>query len=333
MGTCMDEYKSSTSFLFGISHEYLYSRVLLVDITSLAAIRLSTEVQMKLPAWYHPFAEQCSMMSYTARCLLRKHRAVTVADLVKLANKLNAQQLGGKHAPTIDCTCCECEEDRAGGCINPHACANEALARINELAPKYNPLQIGEQHDKLSLTHRRKERNFLAKQNDTEITFNPTMTCKDSIAECFRVFVNPERLSPISTSRFYVQDPDPNPRKIEVYTDRACWDNGKANARCGGGIWFGPDHLKNAAIQVPSKRQSNQVGELAAVIVGDHLSPTLRPPHHHNRLTIHDRWADITPREMGRRQMDRNREPPPLQTSHLPPQETICNHLQVGKRT
>ena len=33
----MDEYELSMSFHFGISHEYSYSRVLLVDITSLYA--------------------------------------------------------------------------------------------------------------------------------------------------------------------------------------------------------------------------------------------------------------------------------------------------------
>lgn len=43
--------------------------------------------------------------------------------------------------------------------------------------------------------------------------------------------------------------------------------NGKENARCGGGIWFGEDDQRNTAFRVPGTDQSNQFGELAAVIV------------------------------------------------------------------
>lgn len=235
--------------------------------TNLAAIRLSTEVQMKLPAWYHPHSETRPMTSFAARCLLRKHKVTTVADLIRLTKKLNAQQQNREHTPTQDCICRDCAKDRAMGCTNPHACTIEALARIHDLAPKYNPLQIGAQHDNLSLTHRRKDRNVLAKQNDTEILFNPAMTCKDNVAECFRTFVDPNKLSPMPASRLQARGLNLDHHDIEVYTDGACWNNGKANARCGGGIWISPNHPMNAAIRVPGARQSNQVGELAAVIV------------------------------------------------------------------
>ena len=61
--------------------------------TNLATIQLSTEVRMKLPAWYHPFSEPHPMISTTAQCLLRRHKAITVADLVKSAKKLQNQRL------------------------------------------------------------------------------------------------------------------------------------------------------------------------------------------------------------------------------------------------
>jgi len=57
-----------------------------------------------------------------------------------------------------------------------------------------------------------------------------------------------------------------NPLKIEVYTDGACWNNRKVNARCGSSIWIKSNHGRNAAIRVPGIRQSNQVGEIIAVI-------------------------------------------------------------------
>ncbi|KAN0137570.1 hypothetical protein V8E53_004621, partial [Lactarius tabidus] len=156
--------------------------------TNLAAIHLSPEVRMKLPAWYHPCTEPHPMTNTTSRCLLRRHKVSMVADLVKTAKKIHTQQQREEHTPQPNCTCCNCAQDRSDGCQNPHSCAMEALKIIHELAPKYNPLQIGEQHDKLSLTNRRKDRNTLARKSDEEITFDPSITCKDSIAECFRIF-------------------------------------------------------------------------------------------------------------------------------------------------
>jgi ribonuclease HI len=42
--------------------------------------------------------------------------------------------------------------------------------------------------------------------------------------------------------------------------------NRKKDAQCGSGIWFGEGNPKNSAIRIPSKAQSNQVGELTAII-------------------------------------------------------------------
>jgi ribonuclease HI len=51
-----------------------------------------------------------------------------------------------------------------------------------------------------------------------------------------------------------------------VYTDGACFDNGKENARCGSGIWIDNDDHRNEALRVPGENQSNQIGEIAAII-------------------------------------------------------------------
>ena len=53
---------------------------------------------------------------------------------------------------------------------------------------------------------------------------------------------------------------------IKVYTDRACFYNGKANTRCGAGVWFGLEDHRNQALRVPGKIQSNQVGKVATII-------------------------------------------------------------------
>jgi ribonuclease HI len=52
--------------------------------------------------------------------------------------------------------------------------------------------------------------------------------------------------------------------------DGACLKNRKEDTKCGSGIQFGPDDPRNRAIRVPGKDQSNQVGELMAIIVRIH---------------------------------------------------------------
>jgi ribonuclease HI len=118
----------------------------------------------------------------------------------------------------------------------------------------------------VSLTPRRKQHNITARQNDDRICFDPTITCKENLAECFHVFTNPEKISNLPAKRYHMQGFNPRHREVEIHTDGACFDNGKLNARCRSGIWFGPNDARNTSIKVPGPLQSNQVGETAAVI-------------------------------------------------------------------
>src|SRR6266404_2890728 len=245
--------------------------------TNLAAIRLSPHVQLMLPAWYHPKADTIPITSSAAKCLLRKHQTKTVGDLVKTAHRIRSNQHPTEHQPHPQCACRECSQDRIDSCTNPHACTQEAVQRILTIAPKYNPLEIGNEHDKLSLTKRRKERNRQAREDDDEIIFDPSITCKDNLDECLRIFTDPNKISHIPARRHHTRGFALRPRTIDIYTDGACWDNGKDNARCGSRIWIGHDHIKNAAIHVPGKRQSNQIDEIAAVIVAAESFPIFYP--------------------------------------------------------
>jgi len=240
--------------------------------TNLAAIRLSPEIRKMLPAWYHPAAVQRPLTNITSKCLLKKHSVRTIADLVKRTNKLREQRRNREHAPSPTCTCQDCIQERLDGCHNPNDCAHEALTRIQDLAPKYNPL-APDIHDDLSLTPNRKAKNVATRRNDTETIFDPSITCKESLAECFRIFTNPEKISLTPASRHLTRGLNLDNIKMKVYTDGACMKNGKSDAKCGSGIWIAPDHHLNKAIKVPGPSQSNQVGELAAVIVAAEIIP------------------------------------------------------------
>lgn len=59
----------------------------------------------------------------------------------------------------------------------------------------------------------------------------------------------------------------PPPSQITVYTDGSCFRNGSEDARCRAGVWLADNHSLNRAIRVPGQTQSNQIGELAEVVV------------------------------------------------------------------
>ena len=55
--------------------------------------------------------------------------------------------------------------------------------------------------------------------------------------------------------------------ELVVYTDGPCTHNGTAEAKAGSGIWYGRGDPRNLAARVPGKEQSNQIGELLAILL------------------------------------------------------------------
>ena len=212
------------------------------------------------------------MTDVATKCLLKKHQTRTVEDLVKRTNKLHEPQRAREHTSDQACICHECIQDRSQGCKNPHECAREAMSRLRDIAPKFNPLSIIPQ-DGLSLTPNRKARNVVALITNKDVIFDPSITCKGSLADCFRIFTNTEENTPNPAMRTPTRGINLANNKIEVHTDGACMNNGKADASCGSGIWFGPGHPLNNAVKVPGPNQSNQIGELVAIIKTAETAP------------------------------------------------------------
>ena len=145
---------------------------------------------------------------------------------------------------------------------------------MNDIAPKYNPLMLEHHDGKLSLTPNRKAKNREARRKEEgEVTFDPTITCKDRIAECFRVFTDPTKLSRNPASRHQQRGRNLTYLEMKVYTDGSCENNGKLNAESGSGIWVETNHPLNRALKNEGPKQSNQVGELVAVIVAADTLP------------------------------------------------------------
>lgn len=150
--------------------------------TNLAAICMTAALRAQLPAWYHPAANTHPINNRKAKCLHEKHGALSVADLLTISTRVKNTNQTIQHRNSPRCLCTACVDDRLQGCEDPSACATKAAHKTH---PKYNPLRPGDPHDNLSPTSTRKNRNENARQSDELILFDPSITTKTSLADCF----------------------------------------------------------------------------------------------------------------------------------------------------
>ncbi|KAI0042970.1 hypothetical protein FA95DRAFT_1462483, partial [Auriscalpium vulgare] len=160
---------------------------------SLNAVRLSANLQAQLPAWYN-LGERRRPLGRASKCLRDTHAVLTVADLLRVSARLRPRPGVRRHATMSRCACPDCRTDRASACPNPHKCAEEAITVLRHMGAKMDPMQA-RPRDGLTLTHHRLKTNEDARANKGTILFDPSVTAKTSLAECFRVFTTTAALS------------------------------------------------------------------------------------------------------------------------------------------
>ena len=227
-----------------------------------APLKLSKKLKDHLPTWFHLGAPPRAYNKLKDKCLKTIHKVGKVKNLKSLSNRLRRPNTA--HQNDESCLCEDCNRDRRKGCQNPHKCATAAKNLLLGLSQKLNPTAPS-QRDDLTLTHRREEKNARANlgRGDT-ILFNPSVTTRTSLEDCFRVFMDHPPSNQPALRLNHPMDPQPT---LTVYTDGSCVNNGRQDARSGAGVWLEDDHPLNRAIRVPGQDQSNQTGELAGILV------------------------------------------------------------------
>ncbi|KAI0664064.1 hypothetical protein C8Q70DRAFT_898377, partial [Cubamyces menziesii] len=240
----------------------------------------SEAARMLMPIWYHCGAEDrpYGPNSKSGKCLRDKHGVRTVADCMRVA--VRAAELDGRHRKSAECKCVPCTEDRIDrGCDNPARCATAAAKMLESIRPKWNPARkaVG---DNLSVTRSGRERNRVALVDNERVVFNPSVSQDAPLAMVFRVFRR-------NTGQAKAAVRPPKPYQVEeeeievynLYTDGSCTRNGKEDARAGSGMWIGANDPRNRAARVPHNNQTNQTGELYAVLLAHEAAPPFAPLH------------------------------------------------------
>jgi hypothetical protein len=78
-----------------------------------------------------------------------------------------------QHIARPDCDCEACTYDRAMGCTTPHSCAKLARRLLDELVPKWNPLQ--ETDDSLAHSEAEQARNLINSKEGRPTLFDPVL--------------------------------------------------------------------------------------------------------------------------------------------------------------
>ena len=209
-----------------------------------------------------------------ARCLRNKHSVKLVRDATDLL-----ETTPDNHEHRIGCTCQLCGDmRRMYKCSHPHECIWLMATLVGKINPKWNPYMtnntptgpVPEDNGKLA------NEGLTFDRNNETMNLNGAITIfKDSMTE----YASAPRTAP--------QDDTPRAQETTVYTDRVCINNGDEDAAAGLGIWYGEEDVRNLSMRVPIPQQSNQTGELMAVL----LATKAHPPNKDLLIVSDSRYA------------------------------------------
>lgn len=236
-------------------------------------ILLSNDLKRQLPIWFHIGATQkIKKLTNTkqSKCLRINHGATLVRHIEDIAHRNDAH-----HSDRINCACIHCKHDRnVLHCSNPHKCKTTAKQLLQCLLPKWDPA-ITPPTDNLNHILLQIDENQTNEQGNESKFFDPTIITEGQLSDGFRVFTDPKKYSDAPAHRNYIIGPLQNP--IVIYTDGSCINNGDEDAQAGSGIWYGVNDIRNSAIKLPGPIQTNQVGEVAAILqvvnTNSHFTP------------------------------------------------------------
>ncbi|KAF9778452.1 hypothetical protein BJ322DRAFT_989606, partial [Thelephora terrestris] len=230
----------------------------------LNAANPSKRVRETLPLWYHVKSDQSAKKLYKtrpAKCLRKKHHVKLVEDATNLLGSVSEN-----HQPIAGCTCETCKKLRMGEkCPHPHECITTLASLIYKIEPKWNPnTETVTQPPNATGEDRRTE-------DEEERIFdknNKTTELKDTI----KIFgTNENKTNEPRTPP--PQHTNAQETTTTVYTDGACNNNGEETTAAGSGMWYGHNDPRNHSVRLNHKNQSNQTGELTAILLAVKRQP------------------------------------------------------------
>jgi len=222
----------------------------------LTSLEPSKKVKESLPIWYHTKSVPSARKLYntkTAKCLRKNHGIKLVRDVTTILDKLD-----DRHVQENNCTCEICKDMRTKDkCPHPHYCIKLMSLLIEKILPEWNPN---------GTTSQTNHRAHPVENDETHNSDQTTpRTAIEEIKDAINIFEDKQQMQ--TTPPQTTQDPQDGHTMTTVYTDGACLNNGEETAKAGCGVWYGNNDPRNISERVSHKTQSNQTGELTAVLL------------------------------------------------------------------
>src|SRR5882724_4860789 len=134
---------------------------------------------------------------------------------------------------------------------------------LKTLGDKWNPIKCTPYKGNLDHIPIRQDAN--KEIGDGPDLYNPDITEKGEPEKAIRIFLNKrkeaeENLKPVHRKHTYPQE------QWTLYTDGACCEGNTSRARASTGTFCLEDGTKNHALRIPGPSQTNQRGELMAIV-------------------------------------------------------------------
>ena len=238
----------------------------------------SKQAREDLPIWYHVHSDQSARKLYktkTAKCLRKKHNTKLVRDALQTLERLSET-----HEETNSCTCTTCTTMRRElKCTHPNDCINLAASLLNKILPNWDP-----RSDEGSALEGQQPPGPELEEDEIIVSkANRTTNLKDTIVIFNDALPNANNPTQHSTADAATLPPE----TTTIFTDGACINNGCENAAAGSGIWYGDNDPRNTSVRVTHANQSNQTGELMAILIAVRDNP----PGNNLRIISDSRYA------------------------------------------
>ncbi|TEB24635.1 ribonuclease H-like protein [Coprinellus micaceus] len=254
-------------------------------------------IRKAMPYWYHIGNKSTLVSKYQnkwGKCQRTTHGIKTVNDMVCHIGKSRNQWC----QETEECECPSCEDDRLMGCDSPLKCRRDAALKLDNLRPEWDPRKWPEDEPDTNGPRGRED-----PPEGYKVARRLGHSPPGDLTELLRIFTDPEVPIEDHVLREYRTPLGTTPQSqevVSVYTDGSCSENGTRNARCGSGLWYETADPRNRAVRIGLGESSNNVGELAAILVAVQTHTDVKQiriatdsQYAMDALTMHaEDWAD-----------------------------------------
>lgn len=223
--------------------------------------RIPKDVMLMMPYWFHVGFKDRLESCYGniwGECQCQNHKITLVGQMLRHAKRLHLQTCSRRK----NCKCRECKEDCTRGCNHPTQCRLNAVRKMNNIKPEWDPREPHCEHKE------RTQQERLPPMSEFYKCVPKSGVEPEHPLNMIRTFTSADKLPEGHTMFQPHGDADTDGESVVVYTDGSCHKNGTDSAQCRRGLWYVPEDDRNTAHRIGDLlSQTNNTNKLVAILL------------------------------------------------------------------